>query len=172
MDRLVPRRRRNAVRLPIRRRPAFPGLGDTAFYEVARAACSITLATTPGCETSDRCEALTLVTLAWARLAMNSWAAGVMAWSAVPITSQLGMVTQAGVPEASARAVAAIGRWVAASSAALLADRSLARTYADGLMYASVTLPGDGTKFSAAGVTWVPGNCVLMALMVSPLAGM
>ena len=37
---------------------------------------------------------------------------------------------------------------------------------------ASVTPPGDGTKFRAAGVIWLPGNCALMLLRVSPWAGM
>src|SRR5450631_2439022 len=134
----------------------------------------MTFATVPGWEISDRCKALILVTVACARAAMNSCAAGGIAWSAVPITAQLGMVAQAGGPDASVSALAAIGRWVAASSAAWLAGRSLARMLRNsaGLMYASVTPPGDGTKFRAAGVIWLPGNCAVRLLMVSPWAGM
>src|ERR1017187_9661577 len=138
------------------------------------AASSITFVTSPGWEISDRCEALISVTVACARRAMNSCAAGGIAWSDVPITAQLGMLVQAGGPDTSASAEAAIGRWVAASSAAWLAGRSLARMprNSEGLMYTSVTPPGDGTKFRAAGVIWLPGNCEVRLLRVSPWAGM
>src|ERR1700688_550412 len=88
---------------------------------VPHAASSITFVTVPGWEIRDRCEALIFVTVACARAAMNSCAAGGIAWSAVPITSQLGMLAQAGGPDTSVSAVAAIGRWVAARSAASLA---------------------------------------------------
>ena len=97
-----------------------PAFADPASYDVWRAASSITFVTSPGWEISDRCEALISVTVACARRAMNSCAAGGIAWSAVPITAQLGMLVQAGGPDTSASAEAAIGRWVAASSAAWL----------------------------------------------------
>jgi hypothetical protein len=83
------------------------------------------------------------------------------------------MVAQAGAPDGSVSALAAIGRWVAASSAAWLAGRSLARMLrnSEGMMYTSVTPPGDATKFRAAGVIWLPGNCAVRLLRVSPCAG-
>ena len=51
------------------------------------------------------------VTVACARWAMNSCAAGGIAWSAVPITAQLGMLVQAGGPDRSSSVLAASGRW-------------------------------------------------------------
>jgi hypothetical protein len=67
----------------------------------------MTLSAMPGCEIRDRCEALIAVTFGCARLAMNSAAAGGMAWSSGPMTPQLGMLVQAGVPETSANVDAA-----------------------------------------------------------------
>ena len=65
---------------------------------VARAAWMMTPATTPGLEIMDRCGALIWVMCASARWAMNSWSAGVMAWSPVPTMAQDGIVAQAGRP--------------------------------------------------------------------------
>jgi TrwC relaxase len=70
----------------------------------------MTLVTTPGLEIIDRCGASTVVMWAWARLAMASWSAGGMAWSAVPTTAQDGMVFQAGLPDCCVSAIVASGR--------------------------------------------------------------
>jgi hypothetical protein len=75
----------------------------------------------------DRCPALTSVMWAPARLAMKSCLAGGRTRSAVPITSQDGMVFHAGGPEGSPRVLAASGRWVAAMTAAWLAGSPLAK---------------------------------------------
>ncbi|HEV8649763.1 MAG TPA: hypothetical protein VG276_10250 [Actinomycetes bacterium] len=61
----------------------------------------------------------------WAETAPRS-AAGMM-WSAVPITSQDGIVFQAGTPDWSNSALVASGRWVAASTAPSRAGRPLAK---------------------------------------------
>ena len=87
----------------------------------------MTLATTPGLEIMDRCGALTSVTWAPARLAMNSCSAAVTIWSFRPITSQDGIVFQAGTPDWSVNVLLARGRWVAASTAPSLPDRPLAK---------------------------------------------
>src|SRR6266699_992082 len=58
---------------------------------------------------------------------MKSCSAGGMTWSAVPISDQDGIVCQAGVPEGADPALNAIGRWVAARTAAWLAGRPLAK---------------------------------------------
>jgi hypothetical protein len=55
----------------------------------------------PGSGIRDKCPALTSLMWAWARLAMNSCLAGGMTWSAVPITSHDGIVSQAGTPAGS-----------------------------------------------------------------------
>jgi len=98
---------------------------------VARAATRMTRVTVPGWEISDRCEAFTSVMCAPARWAMNSCSAGGMTWSAVPITSQDGIVCQAGAPEGADPALNAMGLWVAARTAASLAGRSLAKHWAN-----------------------------------------
>src|SRR5260370_20383892 len=61
---------------------------------------------------------------------MNSSSAGGIAWSAVPISDQDGMVSPAGTPEGSDPALNAMGRWVAASTAAWLAGRGESRAQA------------------------------------------
>src|SRR5260370_3421126 len=79
---------------------------------VARAAARMTRVTVPGWEISDRCEAFTSVMWAPARWAINRCSAGGMTWSAVPITSQDGIVCQAGAPEGSDPALNAMGLWL------------------------------------------------------------
>jgi hypothetical protein len=61
---------------------------------------------------------------------MISCSAGGMAWSAMPMTDQEGMVSHAGVPEGAFAALNASGRWVAARTAASLAGRPLAKHWA------------------------------------------
>src|SRR5215469_1507809 len=87
----------------------------------------MTLATTAGLEIMDRWGAGIVVMRACARWAMNNCSAGVMTWSLVPITAQDGMVFQAGTLDLSIKALVASGRWVAASTAASLAGRPLAK---------------------------------------------
>jgi hypothetical protein len=89
------------------------------------------LVTAPGWEIRDRCPALISVTWAWARLDMNSCSAGGITWSAVPISDQDGIVCQAGTPEGSEPALSAMGRSVAARTAASLAGRPLAKHWAN-----------------------------------------
>src|SRR5260370_32063311 len=98
---------------------------------VARAAARMTRVTVPGWEISDRCEAFTSVMWAPARWAINRCSAGGMTWSAVPITSQDGIVCHAGAPEGSDPALNAMGLWVAARTAAAPAGRSLAKHWAN-----------------------------------------
>src|SRR6185437_2677502 len=93
---------------------------------VAWTACRMTLVTTPGSETMDKCGAFTSVMWACAFSAMASCSVGGMAWSAVPTTAQDGMVCQPGTPDGSVRALVAMGSWVAASTFASLAGRPLA----------------------------------------------
>ena len=93
----------------------------------------MTLATTPASVIVDRWGALISVMWACARLAMNSCSAGVMMWSAVPTTSQDGMVCQAGTPDWSVNVLVARGRWVAARTAPALAGRPLAKQPGKGL---------------------------------------
>lgn len=62
-----------------------------------------------------------------ARFAMKVSNAGGMTLSAVPTTAHDGIVLQAGVLETSVAALAASGCWTAASSAASLALRPLAK---------------------------------------------
>src|SRR5436189_242213 len=79
---------------------------------VACTASRMTLVTRPGLEIIDRCGAPgAMVMWACARRAMASSSAGGMAWSAVPITAQDGIVFQAGTPDfwVSARGVAGRG---------------------------------------------------------------
>lgn len=52
-------------------------------------------------------------------------------WSAVPISDQDGIVFQAGTPEGADPALNAMGRWVAASTAAWLAGRPSAKHWAN-----------------------------------------
>ncbi len=73
----------------------------------------MTLVTTPGSETMDRCGAVTSVMRACAFSAMASCDVGRMAWSAVPTTAQDGMVFQAGTPDGWVRAMVASGAWTA-----------------------------------------------------------
>ena len=87
----------------------------------------MTRATASGSAIMDRCPAFTSVTWAPARWAMNSCSAGERTLSAVPITSQDGMVFQAGGPDGSLSVLAGSGRWVAAMTAAWLAGRPLAK---------------------------------------------
>ncbi len=79
----------------------------------------MTLVTAFGCEIIERCPPLTLVTLAWARVAMSSWTFGGMAWSSVPRTYQLGIVFQATGPDLVVSALNVAGACVAASAQAL-----------------------------------------------------
>ena len=79
------------------------------------AACSMTLVTALGSAIIERWGASILVIWAPALWAIESWSASGMTWSAVPTTSQDGMVAQAGGPEGSVRALVASGRCVAAS---------------------------------------------------------
>ena len=72
----------------------------------------MTLVTTPGSETIDKCGAFASVVWACALSAMASCSAGGMAWSAVPTTAHDGMVCQAGTPDGSVRALVAMGSWV------------------------------------------------------------
>src|SRR6266567_1666734 len=97
----------------------------------ARAAARMTRVTAPGLEIRDRCPASISVMWAWARWDMNSCSAGGITWSAVPISDQDGIVCQAGTPEGSDPALNAAGRWVAARMAAWLADRPLAKHWAN-----------------------------------------
>jgi hypothetical protein len=62
---------------------------------------------------------------------MKSCSAGGITWSAVPISDQDGIVSQAGTPEGADPALNAIGRWVAARMAAWLAGRPLAKHWAN-----------------------------------------
>src|SRR6266545_2186870 len=87
---------------------------------------------------------------------MKRCAYGGMTLSSVPIRYQDGIVFQAGTPAGSARALNAIGRCVAARTAACLAVRSFAKHAGNrlGLMYRSASpagAPGYGTKLN----TWV-----------------
>jgi len=109
----------------VSRAPADKGAAEGQL--VAWAASMMTLATTPGLEIMDRCGALISVIWAPARLAMNSCSAGVTMWSLRPITSQDGMVLQAGAPDWSVNVLLARGRWVAASTAPSRAGRPLAK---------------------------------------------
>src|SRR5580658_8650799 len=76
---------------------------------VAWMACRMTLVTTPGSEIMDKCGAFTSVMWACAFSSMASCNASGMAWSTVPTTAQDGMVSQAGTPVGSVRALRAIG---------------------------------------------------------------
>jgi hypothetical protein len=87
----------------------------------------MTRVTTDGSETSDRCPALTSVTRAPARWAMNVSSAGGITRSPVPITAHDGIVFQAGGPDGPVNALAVSGRWVAAMTAAWLAGRPVAK---------------------------------------------
>lgn len=92
---LDPKRRRTALRLAPRRLSDHrPQLALAAVHVVWRAASSITRSTASGLEIRDRWDALIFVTVACARSAMNSCAAGGMAWSSVPITAQVGTPVQ------------------------------------------------------------------------------
>jgi hypothetical protein len=74
----------------------------------------MTLVTTPGLETMDRCGACgTKVMRAFAACAMAISSAGGMARSAVPTTAQEGMVFQAGTPDFWFSAIVDSGSWVA-----------------------------------------------------------
>ena len=88
----------------------------------------MTLVTALGWEIIERCPALTRVILAWARVAMNCWTFGGMAWSIVPRTYQLGIVVQATGPDLVVNALNVAGACVAARTAPSLAGRSLAKT--------------------------------------------
>src|SRR6516225_12363318 len=90
----------------------------------------------------DRCPAFTSVTWAPARWAMNSCSAGERTLSAVPITSQDGMVFQAGGPEGSCPVLAASGRWVAAITAAWLGGRPPRITGTRLFLLAGIAFPG------------------------------
>src|SRR5260370_35522632 len=114
----------------------------------------MTLATTPGSVIIDRWGALISVTWACARLAMNSCSAGVMMWSAVPTTSQDGMVCQAGTPDWSVNVLVARGRWVAASTAPARAGRPLAKQPGNTVGLPQGTAP-DGETGSGRKVTHV-----------------
>src|SRR5690349_10706790 len=133
----------------------------------------MTLVTTPGSETVDRCGACTSVMRAGAFSAMASCSAGGMAWSAVPTTAQDGMVFQAGTPAGWVRAMVAIGAWVAVWTWASAAGRPLAMQ--DGktlcLMQASPTpagAPGNGTTVRLAGTTHDPGQAARSCARVWP----
>src|SRR5258706_15426186 len=87
----------------------------------------MTLVTRPGLEIMDKCGAPgAMVMWACACRAMESSSAGGMAWSAVPITAQDGIVFQAGTPDFWVSAMDVSGRWVAASTPASRAGRPLA----------------------------------------------
>jgi hypothetical protein len=80
-------------------RPAVCLAGRTG-QRVARTAWRMTPVTTPGLEIMDTCGAPgTRVMRAFAVCAMATSSAGAMAWSAVPITAQDGIVFQAGTPD-------------------------------------------------------------------------
>src|SRR5271166_3881505 len=95
---------------------------------VAWIASRITLVTRPGLEIMDRCGAPgAMVMWACACRAMARSSAGGMAWSAVPITAQEGIVCQAGTPDFWVSAMVESGRWVAARICASLVGKPLAR---------------------------------------------
>src|SRR6202044_1038706 len=114
--------------------------------------------TAPGSLIIDRCGALISVMCDPARLAMTTCSAGGMTWSAVPMTSQDGIVCQAGaVVSVSDRMLAAGGCCSAASAAPSLAGRPLAKHPGNTLWltYTSASpegAPGYGTKCSAGGL--------------------
>src|SRR5258705_12017086 len=87
----------------------------------------MTRVTAPGWEIRDRCPESTSVIRACARWDMNSCSAGGITWSAVPISDQDGIVSQAGIPEGGDPELNAAGRWAAAGIAARLAGRPVAR---------------------------------------------
>src|ERR1700678_1110010 len=126
----------------------------------------------------DRCGALTSVMCDPARLAMTTCAAGGMTWAAVPMTSQDGIVCQAGVVvSGSDRMLATGGCCSAASAAPSRAGRPLAKHPGNTLWltYASASpegAPGYGTKCSAVGLRHDPGSAVDRLSGVSPAAGM
>src|SRR3984885_9442983 len=93
-----------------------------------RAALRMTAVTAPGSLIMDRCGALISVTCDPARRAITTCSAGGMTWSAVPMTSQDGIVCQAGVVvSVSDRMLATGGCCSAASAAPSLAGRPLAK---------------------------------------------
>src|SRR5438105_7822618 len=83
-------------------------------FATAWSASRITSVTACGCETMTTCEPLISTVLAPALLAMERMTSAPAALSPTATTVHDGIVFQAGGPEASLKAAAAAGRWVAA----------------------------------------------------------
>ena len=108
-------------------------VGAPARYPAARAASRMSRVTAAGRETIGRCDARTSTVVEPARCAMNRCSAGEITRSTVPTKYQLRMVFHAGAPDGSFSALAATGRWTAASIAPVFAGRSLANAEGNGL---------------------------------------
>src|ERR1700733_13623169 len=142
----------------------------------------MTPVTAPGSLIMDKCGALISVMCDPPGLAMTTCSAGGMTWSPVPMTSQDGIVCQAGaVVSVSDRMLATGGCCSAASASPSLAGRPLAKHPGNTLCltYTSASpdgAPGKGTKFSTvlgfATARHDPGLAADRVPGVSPAAGM